>query len=463
MVKERLGRDVVIGLFAMAAGILVVANDFTALSVAIPAIEESFDTDVDTAQWVINSYALVFGVAVVTGGRLADMFGRRRVFLIGAGVFALFSLIGGLAPDVGVLITSRAIMGVGGALMWPAVLGMTYASVPASRAGLAGGLIMAVAGIGNAMGPLLGGGLTDSLGWEWIFFINVPVAVLAIVIIIPVVPRDEPAAPNERIDYGGTALLTVGLVALLLALDWGIHRGWTNTSVLWLFGVGLVSLVVFAFYESRVGETALVPESVMTNLPFAMTTLMTLLIASVFFASMVYLPQFMTKQLDFTAMQSGVGLLPMMLTYAFVSFAAGRAYEALGSKRVVSAGAAFLAVGMWLLSRVGPETTYADMIPGLLVLGIGTGVFYTSIVTAGVTALDSSRSSLASAIIYMANIAGGALGLGLNTSIVASASSLDEGIGRAFVVNAVLCVAGMIVAILFIGGSASDRDRAQSA
>jgi MFS family permease len=140
---DRLDKATILGLAAMALAVLVVANDFTALSVALPALERDFGVGLNKAQWVINGYALVFGVLIVTGGRLADMFGRRRIFFVGAGIFATFSLLGGLAPNVGVLLASRALMGVGGALMWPATLGMTYAILPASRAGLAGGLFSA--------------------------------------------------------------------------------------------------------------------------------------------------------------------------------------------------------------------------------------------------------------------------------------------------------------------------------
>ena len=150
-VKEPLDRRAILGLVAMGLAVLVIANDFTALSVALPAIEADFGADLTTVQWVINGYALVFGVLIVTGGRLADMFGRRKVFFIGAAIFSLFSLIGGLAPNVWVLLVSRGLMGVGGALMWPAILGMTYALLPASRAGLAGGLILGAAGFGNRL------------------------------------------------------------------------------------------------------------------------------------------------------------------------------------------------------------------------------------------------------------------------------------------------------------------------
>ena len=452
MNAEPLDRNTVIGLFAMAVGTFVVANDFTALSVAIPAIEKTFGSDLTTAQWVINSYAMVFGVVIVTGGRLADIFGRRRIFLIGAVIFAAASVIGGLAPDVRLLLVCRGIMGIGGALMWPAVLGMTYEIVPDTRAGLAGGLVIGVAGIGNAMGPLLGGALTDTLGWQWIFFINLPVALLGIVTVLLVVPRDKPGGPDERIDYGGTVALTLALFAWLLALDWGVDRGWTDPVILLLFALGALFMIGFAFYENRMGETALVPPAVIRNLTFAMATLTTLMIAAVFFGALLYLPQFMTKSLGFTAVGAGAGLLPMMLTFAFVSFVAGRVHEILGAKLIVSVGAAGLAGGMFLLSAINAQSTYAELVPGMVVLGIGIGLFYSSVTTAGVTALDPSRASLAGAIIYMANVAGGAIGLGLNTAIVATAPTLTEGIRSAFIVNGSLAILGLLIAVLFIGG-----------
>ncbi len=178
--------------FAMALAVLVIANDFTALSVALPAIETEFGADVTTVQWVINGYALVFGVLIVTGGRLADMFGRRKMFFVGAAIFALFSLTGGLAPNIWLLLLSRGAMGVGGALMWPAILGMTYALLPKSRAGLAGGIILGAAGFGNAVGPLLGGMLTDELNWRWIFFLNLPIAGFAVFVTLRVVCQGRP-------------------------------------------------------------------------------------------------------------------------------------------------------------------------------------------------------------------------------------------------------------------------------
>jgi EmrB/QacA subfamily drug resistance transporter len=450
--EEPLSSSQILGLGAMALAVLVIANDFTALSVALPAIEGEFGADLTTVQWVITGYALIFGVLIVSGGRLADMFGRRRIFFLGATIFAMFSVLGGLATDVWMLLAARGVMGVGGALMWPAILGMTYAITPHERAGLAGGLIMGAAGLGNAVGPLLGGGLTDALSWRWIFFLNLPIAAFAILVTWRVVPLDKRDEVDRRIDYGGVLALSIGLFALLLALDMGAELGWTAPRILGLFAVSALSLMIFAFIERRAGTKALIPGDVLDNRAFLAAGLATLLMSAIFFAALLYLPQFMTKQLGYSAVQAGAGLLPMMGTFALASFVAGPLYVRLGAKPIVTAGAACLAGGMFLLSRMEPTTTYAGFIPGMVVLGIGVGLFYSSITTVAITALDPSRASLAGAIIYMFQIAGGAIGLGLNTAIVVIAPSLDDGIHTAFLVDAGLAVCGLAVAAFFVGG-----------
>ncbi len=256
---EALTRPEILGLGAMALAVLVIANDFTALSVALPAIEQGFDADVTTVQWVITGYALVFGVLIVTGGRLADMFGRRHIFFVGSTIFALFSTLGGFATDAWMLLAARGAMGVGGALMWPAILGMTYALTPTGRAALAGALVLGSAGFGNAVGPLLGGGLTDALSWRWIFFLNLPIAAIAVAVVWRVVPRVAVDARGQRIDYAGVLTLSIGLLALLLALDLGVDLGWTDPVILGLFALSAASLLLFARVERRAGENALVP------------------------------------------------------------------------------------------------------------------------------------------------------------------------------------------------------------
>jgi EmrB/QacA subfamily drug resistance transporter len=419
---QRLGRGTVVTLVAMGVAVFVIANDFTALSVALPSIEHDLDADVATVQWVINAYALVFGVLIVTGGRLADLFGRRRVFFAGCAIFAGFSVLAGLAHSTGWLLACRAAMGIGAAMMWPAILGMTYAALPEEKAGLAGGLILGAAGLGNAMGPLIGGALTDGLSWRAVFFLNLPVSLLAVYVIWLKVRQPEERAADAAIDYGGVGTLSIGLVALLLALDQATDYGWGDWRIVSLLAASAIFLVAFVAVERRMGGRALVPPDVIASRDFSAACLAVLLMSAVFFACLLYLPQFMQKLLGYSPLAAGAGLLPMMALFALVSFAAGPLYQRLGAKVVVSMGATCLFLGMLLLSLVGRDSGYGGLVPGMAVVGLGVGLFYSSVTTAGVTALDPSRSSLAGGIVYMFQIAGGAIGLGLTTTVFTAAS-----------------------------------------
>ena len=292
---DRLEPGTAVALIAMGLGVIVIANDFTALNVALPAIEEDFNVDVGTVQWVINAYCLVFGMAIVTGGRLADLFGRRKVFFVGSALFAGFSLLGGLAQNTPWLIGMRVGMGIGGALMWPAILGMTYAALPESKAGLAGGLILGAAGIGNAMGPLLGGVLTDGPGWQWIFFVNVPIAAFAVLVTWLRVHQSRPEVEDHRIDYPGIATLSTALLLVLLAFDQAADWGFGDPRVIAMLVVAVVLVVAFALIEPRMKRSALIPTDVIRNGEFRSVCIAVLLMSAVFFATVLYSPQFMEK------------------------------------------------------------------------------------------------------------------------------------------------------------------------
>jgi EmrB/QacA subfamily drug resistance transporter len=448
---NRLDRATLLALVAMGLGVFVIANDFTALSVAIPEIESDLDAGLSQAQWVINGYSVVFGVLIITGGRLADQFGRRRIFMIGASIFAVFSLLGGLAPTIELLIACRALMAVGGAMVWPAVLGMTYAILPDDRASLAGGLILGVAGLGNAVGPLLGGALTDGVSWRWVFFLNVPIAVFAMLITRRNVPADPGTGAQAGIDYQGIATLSAGVIAILVALDQGSVDGYGSPAIVASLVVGVLLLGAFVAVERRQGARALVPADVMRQQQFVVACAVVLLMSAIFFAALLYLPQFMEKELGFSAVEAGAGLLPMMLVFALMSFSSGTLYDKFGARTVVSAGAALLGLGIFMLSFLEAGWDYVALVPGMVVLGLGIGLFYSSITTAAVTSLDASRSSLAGGIVYMCQVAGGALGLGINTAIVLSQSELPEGIRLAFRVDAALAAVGVVVALAYIG------------
>jgi EmrB/QacA subfamily drug resistance transporter len=452
--KQPLERSTVVALAAMAMAVFVIANDVTALSVALPDIESDFDADVGTVQWVISAYALIFGVLIVTGGRLADLLGRRRIFFVGAAIFAFFSLLGALAPSAITLIVARGLMGIGGALMWPAVLGMTYSILPEDRAALAGALIIGAAGFGNAAGPLLGGFLTDALDWRWILAVNVPIAALASLVTWRFVPESSGDSVERRFDYAGVVTLSVGLIALLVALDEVTGLGWTDPAILGLFALCVVLLAAFAVFERRAGGHALVPADVIANRAFRSACLAVLLMSPTFFVALMYLPQFMQKVLGYTPVEAGLGLLPMMGVFAAVSFTAGPLYERFGPRAVVTAGASFMVAGPVLISLIEQGDSWTQLVPGMAVLGVGVGLFYSSITTAAVTALDSARSSLAGGIVYMFQIAGGSIGLGLATTVFTEAverGGFEDGFQWAFRLVAALGLGALAIAVLYVG------------
>jgi EmrB/QacA subfamily drug resistance transporter len=448
-----------LALIAMGIAVFVIANDFSAINVAIPQIEKDFHTNVTTAQWVVNAYALTFGVLIVTGGRLADLFGRRRAFFLGAGIFAVFSALGGAAQTETELIAMRVLMGIGGALMWPAILGMTYAALPSERAGLAGGFILGAAGIGNAAGPLIGGALTDLLSWRWIFFLNVPVAAFAVFVTWREIHQPRPEVEDTRIDYAGSFCISAGLVALLVAFDQVIDWGWGDPRIIGLLALCVILLSSFYFVERRAGVHALVPPDVISNRDFRNTCLAILMMSAVFFAAMLYLPQLMINVLGYSPIGAGAGMLPMMATFAAVSFVAGNLYNRFGAKPLLILGSACIAVGPALIALLADQETYGALVPGMAVLGLGIGLFYPTATTAGVTACNESRRSLAGAIIYMFQIAGGSVGLGLTTTVFIGASDratgdggFIDGIQTAFAMDAAIAVIGFLIAAFLIGG-----------
>jgi EmrB/QacA subfamily drug resistance transporter len=449
-----------LALFAMSMSVLVIANDFSAINVAIPTMEKDFSTNVNTIQWVVNAYALTFGVMIVTGGRLADMFGRRRAFFLGTAIFASMSALGGAAQTETWLIATRVVMGIGGALMWPAILGMTFALLPAEKAGLAGGIILGAAGLGNAIGPLIGGVLTDALSWRWIFFLNVPISAFAVLVTYYLVKVKEPEVEQQRIDYPGIATISIGLVSLLVALDQVDQWGWGDPRIVAMLAVAAVLIAAFVPIERRAGMSALVPRAVMSNESFRASCVAITMMSATFFAALLYLPQFMQKHLDYSPLEAGVGVLPFLATFALVSFVAGPLYNRVGAKPLAVVGAACITIAPILFSQVTEGSAYGALVPGMFVLGIGIGSFYPTATTAGVTSVDESQSSLAGGILYMGQIAGGAIGLGLTTTVFSAQDAFVDGIEAAFRLDAGLSLVGFLIALFFVGGRLVGR-RAQ--
>jgi MFS family permease len=389
---------------AMGLAVLAIAIDFSALSVALPSIQDDFNADVASVQWVMSAYALVFGVFIVTGGRLADVFGRRRIFFTGAAIFATFSVAGGAAQDNGWLVAARALMGIGGAMMWPAILGMTYAALGEARAALAGALVIGVAGLGNAFGPLIGGLLVHAASWRWILFLNLPIAALACLVTWAKIHPPASAPHRQRIDYAGILTLSLGLVSLLLVLDQGNDWGFGDVRIALLIGAFAMFTGAFVAAERRAGGYALVPGDVLRNREFAAASLAIVLLSASSFAAPIYLPVLLRELLGYGALAAGAALFPLMAVAAVFSFVSGPLYARFGPKLVTSAA------------------RYPPLIPGIALLGLGIGLFVAAATTAGVTALGPARRSLAGGILYMFQLAGGSVGLALTTAVFTAAS-----------------------------------------
>jgi len=264
----------------------------------------------------------------------------------------------------------------------------------------------------------------------------------------------------HKIDYPGIAAISVGLVSLLIALDQVDQWGWGDPRVIGLLAIAAVLIVAFIPIERRADLHALVPREVMRNRSFTASCVAILFMSATFFASLLYLPQFMQKQLGYSPLEAGVGMLPFLATFALVSFVAGPLYDRVGAKRLAVIGAACITIAPFLFSQVDADSGYSSLVVGMVVLGIGIGSFYPTATTAGVTSVDSSQTSLAGGIIYMFQIAGGSIGLGLTTTVFSSASPpFVDGIQAAFRLDAALSLVGLVITALLVGGTLLGRRR----
>ncbi|HUJ90546.1 MAG TPA: DHA2 family efflux MFS transporter permease subunit [Syntrophorhabdales bacterium] len=411
-----MNRRLVMTMTAMSMGVIVIAMDITAMNVALSAIERAFDSDVTETLWVINGYLLAFGMLIVTGGRLSDIFGKRRLFFVGLFLFGVTSLAGGLAPTLWLLVVARILQGMGGALLWPAILGISYLAVPEEKRGLAVGIILGAAALGNALGPVIGGILTELVSWRCVLLVNVPMACFAGLITLTQVTPDQAGKTKERIDYPGILSLSVALAAVMLAIDEAGIWGWLSSPIIILLIIGALFFAGFTVTERRVGYPV-VPHDVMSNKTFLVACIITGLMAPSIFANFFYLPQYMEKFLHFSTLRSGVGILPMLVTFACVSPFAGNLYNRLGGRLLVIVGAVCMAVGTFLFSLLAVNSGYTGMIPGMIIFGAGLGVGIASITTVAVGALDVSKTGLAGGLTYMFQLSVGSLGLAFTTMI----------------------------------------------
>ncbi len=426
--------------FLVAVAQFMVVLDTSITNVALPSIEKSLDFTPSALQWVVTAYSLTFGGFLLFGGRAADLFGRRKMLLIGMISFTIFSLLIGLSHSATMLIVLRALQGAAAAFMSPAALSIVLTTFSeGSERNKALGLWTTVATGGAAVGLLLGGVLTEYFGWEWNFFINVPVGILLAIAIAKYVPKLEKEVTHRHMDMPGAILVTSGLILLVFAISqaplWGLTDIRTVSSA--LLAIGL--LVGFIFNESR-SKNPLMPLSIFKSRNVVGANLMMAPVAATLFGMFYLTSLYIQTILHFSSLTAGFSFLPFPLILGFMSTRVPGWVSKYGYKRFLIAGPLIIALSLLWLSRLPVHGNYfIDILPTILLMPIGVGMTFMPIFAAATSGVSSDRSGLASGLITTSQQMGGALGLAILSGVAATvtgtstaASQLVFGYDRAF-------------------------------
>jgi len=384
-------------LIAVSVATFMLLLDITVVNTALPSIQDDLGASFTDLQWVIDAYALTLAAVVLTAGSLADQLGRRRVFAIGLGVFSLASLLAGLAPDATFLNLSRGLQGIGGAIMFAVSLALIAQEFPAGRErGKAMGLYGATIGVAVAVGPLVGGALTDALGWESIFFINVPIGLAAIAVTyLRLRESRDPAA--TRIDWAGLVTFSGGLFLLVLALLRGNEEGWGSALIVSLFAGAAVLIAAFVVAERRVPEPML-PLHLFRNRAFTGVQLAAFALSGSMFALFLYLTLYLQGFLGHSPLEAGVRYLPITIASFVAAAFAGSLLGRVQARFLMAGGLGLAAIGLFLMSGLGIGSEWTALLGGFLVAGVGVGLLNPVIADVALSVVPKEQSGMASGI-----------------------------------------------------------------
>jgi EmrB/QacA subfamily drug resistance transporter len=435
----------------------MVILDVAIVNVALPSIGTGLDFSATGLQWVVNAYTLTFAGFLMLGGRAADLLGRRRMFLAGVALFTVSSLACALAVSPGLLLAARALQGIGGAIVSPTTMSIIVSSFDEGRErNSALSVWTAVSALGAASGSLLGGLLTSGFDWPAIFLINVPIGALVIaggVRVIAVDPRVERL--RGHFDVSGAILVTAGLVALTYAIVRTESLGWGAAGVLAPLAGAVVLLGLFALVEGRLARAPLVPLAVFRMKQLRTSNLVVLLLYSAQFAMFFFVTLYLQQVLGLSALEAGLVFVPVTLSVAAGSTLAPRVVARFGLRRALTAGMLFATAGLALLATVSADSSWAQVLPGGMLAGFGLGSSLVPATIAAVEGVAPAQAGLASGLLNTSRLLGGALGLAALGTLAAShtahaggdpLAALTEGFQLAFVLGALLCLAGAIVA-----------------
>jgi EmrB/QacA subfamily drug resistance transporter len=442
-------------LAAVSFGLFMIMLDNTIVNVALPTIQRSLDLKISELEWVVTGYALTFGAFMLTGGKLADLLGRRRIFVIGLVVFTASSLACGLANGPEVLIGARVVQGLGAAMMNPATLSIIVATFPAHQRGTAIGIWAGVSALALAIGPLLGGIITERINWNWIFFINVPVGVLGVVAAYLFVDESRDTSKEQRPDVPGLATSTLGLFALIYALIEANEYGWTSARILIAFGVALVSLTAFVLLE-RHQRLPMLELSLFRNKGFSGANAVMLLVGLAMFGIFFYVSLYVQQILGYSAIQAGASFLPWTLLIILLAPQAGRLSDRIGPRPFVTAGMVIIAGAMIVFSRLGMNESFWGLLPGMLLGGVGTACAMAPVTAAAMQSVRPEKAGVGSAVLNSMRQVGGSMGIAIMGAIVAASVTAGrpdpagflDGFHHALETAAGLALLGAVIAAL---------------
>jgi EmrB/QacA subfamily drug resistance transporter len=384
-------------LLAVSVATFMLLLDITVVNTALPAIQEDLHASFTDLQWVIDAYTLSLAALVLTAGSLADRLGRRRVFAVGLLIFSGASLAAGLAPDATFLNIARAVQGIGGAILFAVSLALVAQEfAPGRERGTAMGIYGATIGVSVAIGPLVGGALVDSLGWEWVFFINVPVGIAAIA--VTYAKLRESRDPNAtRVDWGGLITFSSALFLLVLGLLRGNEEGWGSTLIVALLGASAALMVAFLAIESRVQQPML-PLGLFRKPAFTGVQLAALGVSASMFALFLYITFYLQNQLGHSPLEAGLIYLPFTVINFFVAAAGGALLARLPARVIMSVGLGLTGVGLLLMGGIDPADEWTAMLGGFLVAGAGTGLLNPVIADVALSVVPKEQSGMAAGI-----------------------------------------------------------------
>jgi EmrB/QacA subfamily drug resistance transporter len=407
---------------AMCFALFMVMLDNTVVNVALPSIQRDLGASISGLEWTVNAYTLSFAVLLVTGGRLGDIFGRRRMFLFGVVTFAASSAFIGFSQSEAWLVGGRAVQGLGAAFMMPATLSIISNAFPPHERGKAIGTWAGVSALALAIGPVVGGFLVEHVSWQSIFFLNLPVAALAVVVTLFAAHESRDETAPRIVDVPGLLTITTGLTALVLALVEGNAWGWGSGRVLGLFALAVVSLTAFVAVEQR-HRAPMVDFNFFRSRSFLGASLVAFIVSFAMLAMFFFLALYMQNVKGYTPLEAGVRFLPSTAIIVVVGPLAGRLSDRIGPRPLMSLGLVFVSISLFWQGHLAVDTSYGFLAGAFVLMGVGMGLVMSPMSTAAMNAVDASKAGVASGVLNMSRMVGGSFG-------VAAMGALIAGLGR---------------------------------